>query len=286
LDGPLHVSIATIEHYFYSLISFIRTHKIAKRRYNGLIVHINNLDILLSHALTTKLVMHFLQEMRDILQTSHVYFFFLGPTTLFQFVYSEPRIHSAFCHSPLLLEPLTKKDIVHALNERMRLLQSDDVKQYIKPFEDRVIYSLYALYEGDLRSIMSALNDILSQCEGPIHNTLTSQNAMWLLGKERWSRIEHTIRFTKKRKEFLLYLIHQGGLVHYDQIIHQFQTTPANASAYYIQPFREVGILTMNEYSNKKWITLTAEYSPLMLWAQSKSIEELFKKSQRQPIHV
>ncbi|MBI2410539.1 MAG: hypothetical protein HYV32_01400 [Candidatus Kerfeldbacteria bacterium] len=60
----------------------------------------------------------------------------------------------------------------------MSLLQSDEVQGYIKPFEDEVIFRLYDLYHGDIRSIMSALNSILLQYSTPGGTALSIDEAL------------------------------------------------------------------------------------------------------------
>ncbi|MBU4099720.1 hypothetical protein KJ980_08830, partial [Patescibacteria group bacterium] len=184
---PVQFPITTLEQYFSSLLGFIRTEKIAQKIFTGLIVHVNNFEVVCNNKENKKKVIQFFHEIRDLLQTPHVYFLFLGPKNFFrEIINSQQRVKSVFFQTPLIMVPLTKIEIIQAFEERMKLLKSDNVVEYIKPFEDEVIFKLYDLFEGDIRSIMAALRDILNQYSDKLARTLSIDEAMILLANERW----------------------------------------------------------------------------------------------------
>ena len=105
-----------------------------------------------------------------------------------------------------MVNPLSKTEIVRAFEERMQLLKSEDVVSYIKPVEDEVIYRIYDLYNGDIRSIMASVIDMLGQYSEKLAKPLSINEAMLLLGKERWEKIEIVMKLTTEQKTILRYL--------------------------------------------------------------------------------
>ena len=214
VEQPIQLAMSILEQYYIDLIEFIRKNPIGGKKYHGLIIHVNNFDVLLNDANTKKAVIHFFQEIRDMMQYKNTYFVFLGPRHFFREIISqEQRVKSIFVQTPLMLSPLSKQDIVKTFNERMQLLKSDDVQEVIKPFEDEVMYRLYDLFNGDIRSIMSALKDILSQCSYTLGRTLTVDEAMMLLGRERWERIEASANLTEEQLTILKHLASSADFV-------------------------------------------------------------------------
>jgi hypothetical protein len=76
--------MSLLEEQFLALVHFIKKTAINDHRYSGLIVHVNNLDVLLAEPDQKQAVIRFFNEVRDILQTPDVYFLFLGPINLFR----------------------------------------------------------------------------------------------------------------------------------------------------------------------------------------------------------
>lgn len=209
-------------------------------------------------------------EIRDILQMQDVYFLFLGPKNFFKDIIStQQRVKSIFYQIPLKIEPLSKKEIVTALEERMELLQSSDVSGHIKPIEDEVIFRLYDLYQGDIRSIMSAVGSILSQCSDRLTKSLSVDESMLLLGEERWEKIKMVISLTKEQETILRYLIEKDK-VSQKEISNIFKKTQANVSYYYFKPLKDARIIEEKEKAGKvPYWGLTADYIPLKWYIES-----------------
>ena len=68
------IPISTLEKYFIELVEFIKKNKINDRTYAGLIIHVNNFDIVMQDSEGCKEVINFFNEIRDVLQTPHTYF--------------------------------------------------------------------------------------------------------------------------------------------------------------------------------------------------------------------
>ena len=267
---PIQLSTAILEEYFISLVDFIKRNEIKGRKYSGLIVHINNFDVVLLNDKTNKKVINFFNEIRDILQLRDVYFLFLGPKNFFKDIVStQKRVKGIFYQIPLKIEPLSKKEIAMAFEERMKLLQSSDVSDYIKPIENEVMFRLYDLYQGDIRSIMSAVGAILSQCSDRLTKSLSVDESMLLLGEERWEKIKMAVKLTEEQEIILRYLIEKDKISQ-KEIVSIFGKTQSNVSSYYFKPLREAGIIEEKEKIGKvPYWGLATDYIPLKWFIES-----------------
>lgn len=263
--SPIQLSTTILEEYFLDLIKFIKNNKIRDIKYSGLIVHINNFDIILSRDGGKELAIDFFDEVRDILQTPDTYFLFLGPKNLFKEVIgSRPRVKSIFYQTPLQINPLSKTEIVRAFEERMQLLLSSGVSTYIKPIDDEVVYKIYDLYNGDIRSIMASLLDILGQYSEKLAKSLTTNEAMLLLANERWAKIEDIVKLTTEQKEILKFLASADKYISQKEVGAIFHKTKSNLSGYYFKPLRENGIIEEKEkVGTTPYYGLTVDYVPL-----------------------
>lgn len=272
---PIQLSTATLEAYFFELIKFIKENVISGLNYSGLIVHINNFDVVLADPSKKKKVIQFFNEIRDILQTPDVYFLFLGPKNFFKDIISaEKRIKGIFFQSPLKINPLSKSEIVQAFDERMELLKSENVKQYIKPIADEVVYRLYDLYEGDIRSIMTGIRDILGQNAERLTQPLTVSDAMLLLGRERWDRIEQVIKLTPEQKKVLQFLIKNPDYISQKDVSKNLKIAQSNISGYYFKPLKEAGIIEEKNRQGKAiYWGLSTDYIPLKWLNEEKKLD-------------
>lgn len=268
---PLKLTTASLEQHFVGLLEFIKTKKIKGRQYQGLIVHVNNFDVVLREKVKIKKVVAFFNEIRDTLQMKDVYFLFLGPSDFYsQIIAPEKRVKSIFVNTPLLIKPLNKKEVVHAFEKRMTLLKSVDVAQYIKPINDEVVFRLHDLYDGDIRSIMTSIKDILGQCSDRLLQPLSMNEAMTLLGRERWEKVGG--RLTKEQKKILVFLVKNNKYVSTKEASDILKKPSSNLSGYYFKPLKDLNIIEEKEKKGKTiYLGLTVEYQPLKWWLESES---------------
>jgi len=266
---PIRFSMASLEQHFIDLLNFIKTHPIKRRQYQGIIIHVNNFDFVLKDSSRKKEVLSFFNEIRDILQTKDAYFLFLGPSDFYsQIIAKEQRVKSVFERTPLLVRPLGKTEVIEALEKRMELLKSEDVSSYIKPIDDEVVSRLYSLYNGDIRSIMTGLKDILGQCESRLLQPLSVNEAMLLLGRERWEKIGKSL--TSEQKNILKFLVTTNKYASGKEISEILGKTPSNMSGYYFPPLKNLGIIEQKEKKGTRiYFGLTTEYEPLKWWLES-----------------
>jgi hypothetical protein len=271
---PPNIPMTTLESYFFNLIKFIKTHKIAKKEFKGLLVHTNNFDVILSDPANKKSVIKFFQEIRDMLQTKDVYYLFLGPKHFFKDIIApHARIKSIFDLSPLIIAPLSKEELLEAFAERINLLKSPDVVSPITPFTDNVIFSLYELFQGDVRSIMNGLKAMLSQASEPIIEPIDRDRAMVLLGKERWEKVK-SAALTPGQEEVLKTIAAAERDITQKEIAELLNKAPTNIASYYFEPLKDADIIEIKreEGRNKYW-GLTAAYEPIKFILKSKTKE-------------
>jgi len=267
---PVKLTMASVEQHFLNLLDFIKKNKIKGRLYQGLIIHVNNFDVVLQDKDKRKKVILFFNEIRDILQTKDVYFLFLGPTDFYsQIIASEQRVKSIFVRTPLVVKPLSKTEVVRAFEKRMELLKSSDVQKYLKPIEDEVVFRLYDLYAGDIRSIMTGIKDILAQCSDRLLQPLSMNEAMTLLGRERWERVGDSL--TKQEKKILEFLVKNDEYISTKEAADILGKQPSNMSTY-LKKLKDMNIIEEKERKGKKiYLGLTVECQPLKWWFESES---------------
>lgn len=262
---PPQITNVMLESYFNDFIAFIKNNEINGLKYSGIIIHVNNFDVVLANKKENE-VIKFFNEIRDVLQTKHVYYVFLGPKNFYrEIIAKEKRVKGIFISTPLILKPLSKSEIVQALEERMRLLQSEHVKQYIKPVADEIVFALYDIFNGDIRLIMTALRDIVAQSSDRASKTLTFDEGKYMLAKHRWEKILSTAGLTDDQVKLLLeHIVESEDFVSQRDIALKTKKAQSNISGYYFKPFKQAGII---EEKGKKGKTvywgLTPECMPL-----------------------
>ncbi|MBI5411545.1 hypothetical protein HZA43_00025 [Candidatus Peregrinibacteria bacterium] len=286
ITQPIQLSIATLERYFSELIKFIKETPIAGLSYSGLIIHVNNFDVVSADPSQKKKVIGFFNEIRDILQTPDTYFLFLGPKHFFKdIISSQQRVKSIFFQTPLKINPLSKSEIIQAFNGRMELLKSDDVAEYIKPIADEVVYRLYDLYKGDIRSVMTGIRDILGQHSERLTQPLSVADAMLLLGQGRWDRIEQVVKLTSEQKKVLHFFIKSEQYISQRDVSKFLEIAQPNVSGYYFKPLKEAGIIEEKERKGRELLWgLSIDYLPLKWLIEEQKIATQAIKEQAEQL--
>lgn len=275
----LNITYTQLEQYLNDLVEFIRTTSIAGKQFQGLIVHVNNLDV--SMVRDEEKVKDFFGEIRDLLQLSHIYFIFVGPQDFFKKVIGiQQRVKSIFQPSPIILGPLSKTEIIEALDERLRLLSSPKT-QYIQPVENEVVYELYDLCQGDIRSIMKSLKEIVYQNVGRLPRTLKKNEALSLLAKATWDKLEQT-NLTPDQLYVLKFIIKNKKEVTLKEIVRSLKKAPPNVSGYYFKSLSEANVIEVKRIDEKrrKYWYLTDAFKPLHYLNQA--TEELKREVSKQ----
>jgi hypothetical protein len=280
---PPQLTLAVVEEYLNELIDLVVSKDVLGEGYRGIIVHVNNFDVVCTTPEAKKMVINFFQEIRDLLQLDKLFYVFLGPSIFFKEIISaELRVKAVFQQTPIIMTPLSKTEIIQAIDERMGLLKLEDVSNIIKPFNDESVYKLYDLYEGDIRSILSAMKDILVFLGDKITDTLGVDETMLLLGRERLSQVQEFL--TEEKLNVLRYIVQAEKEVSQKQIAEIMNKEQANISGYYFTPLKDAGIIEeCGRQGNEKFWKLTKKYECLKFVLQSqKNVEEKAKKRYEQ----
>jgi len=263
LGAPVELTVTILEGYLRDLVGFLKEKTVGDYKYSGLIVHVNNFDVVLES--NEEGVKKFFNEIRDILQIPDIYFIFIGPINFYEKVLVPlQRVRSIFHDLPLIIKPMSKTDVREALNHRMELLKSDDVSTFIKPFEDMLVSELYDLFDGDIRSILRALVSILREYSDRLAKTLTVKEGLLLLCRELWRMIEQNAAPTDEQRQILQFIADQDKPVSNKEIADALQKQESNMSAYYLKPLKDAGIIELKEQRGRqKFWGISKRYSIL-----------------------
>ena len=280
---PMQLSVTILEGYFQSLLKFITENEIGGYTYSGLVVHVNNFDVVMDTSESKQRVIKFFNEMRNFFQTQKVYFVFLGPKNFYKDIIStQKRIKSIFYQTPLQIKPLSKTEIVQAFDKRMALLKSDEVSGYTKPVDDGVIFQLYDLYDGDIRSVMGAVRDIIGQLDSS-SRPLKAEEAMVVLGNLRWEEINNSLNLSDGQINVLKAIIESKNYLSQKQISSMLKINQSNMSGHYFKPLKNNDIIEEKEKKGKEiFFGLTPNYLPLkkFIISQKKLREEAANQEQ------
>lgn len=130
----------------------------------GVVLHINNLENLSES--DARSAGELLRALRDLmLLHDGLHFVFVGTADAVQTVVQlHPQVRTIV--DTLSLEPLALADVHRLLAARQRQLRLDAKRPVVPPVDDNAVAILYALYRGDLRGLLKALDDGVGQLLG------------------------------------------------------------------------------------------------------------------------
>ncbi|MFH1973480.1 MAG: hypothetical protein ABIK13_02630 [Patescibacteria group bacterium] len=269
LSIPPQLSDVSLEHHIDDLMDVIQSVEIGGIQYRGLIVHMNNFD-----TVSIDEALHFFNEIRDVIQRPSIYFLFLGRSDFYREVIAkEARVKAAFVQTPILMDPLSKSELVQALNARLDAFKAEGVQQAIKPIEDEVVSGLYDLYSGDVRSILAAVSDIIRQGGDTISGPLGIDSALALLAHERLVRIEP--KLTPESRKALWHLMERGRPMTQTELATELGKQTPNIVTM-LKPLRDIGVLEVADTEGvKKYLDLTPDFACLRYFLKAqKSVQE------------
>ena len=124
----------------------------------GVLLHLNNLENL-SEAESADAA-EILRSLRDsLLLHDGLHYIVVGTTdAVVSVVNTYPQIRSVFS-TPLLLDPMPVRDVHELLKARYEHERLDPTRPVMPPVDAQAVEELYALFEGDLRGLLKALDD-------------------------------------------------------------------------------------------------------------------------------
>lgn len=131
----------------------------------GVVVHLNNLENLtgqgdLDHAATT------LRDLRDVLLQHRLHWLVVGTADVLEAVIQRyPQVASIFS-PPEPLRPLSAQEFLHLLEQRFVHLRLEEDRPVHPPVSPEATAEVYALYQGDLRGTLRALQEAAEALAG------------------------------------------------------------------------------------------------------------------------
>jgi len=156
---PLKLTISTIQDFFEEIIT-----EIIKSTGKEVIIHYNNLELLKEKSLK-----FIFDNLRDFFQTNGVHFIFVGNLTVHSSLQNIPRFSSILTDTPFFINNLTFEEVQKILQKRFKSLAIPKLN-YIIPYTNDALKSLYDLMDGNIRHILNSLSIavIESTTERPI----------------------------------------------------------------------------------------------------------------------
>ena len=122
----------------------------------GLILHLNNLENLTDAEIAQAATV--LRDLRDpMLQHAGLHCLLVGTCEAVQAMLGAPQLRSII--SVIHLGPLPLPDVFALLEARYALLRVDPARAPVPPVTTRVVDEHYALFRGDVRAVLAALQD-------------------------------------------------------------------------------------------------------------------------------
>lgn len=235
-------------HYFRLMVKEVR-----RFEYAGLLLHFDNLDVLSKKY--KERIQDLFEDIRDTLQVPNVYFIFVANQGFFFDIISPlERVRSIFFGRPIRLAPLSKEEVLEAIERRCQLLKVG--KEYIKPVEDSFILKIYDLYSGKIRFLMEAITSLVqSNAEGS-SKTLSEKKSSKLLK----DIILEKIQLSLSPKEWeVLQIASQTGRFTNQELSKKSGVSKTNLSRY-LSRFQELNyLIEIEQIGRQKFFEVTSD---------------------------
>ncbi len=143
------------------LITYLKAlvEEVKKLGFKGIFLHLDNMELAsLRNPEATRTLFN---RLRDVLQIPDIYYVFVGPRGFFNDIINpNERVRSVFSGFPVCLMPLTKEQVVSALEKRYEIL-SEARGRFIRPVDNTLVDYLYDLYDGKMRFILDAISSVV-----------------------------------------------------------------------------------------------------------------------------
>jgi len=160
-DSKLGISETDLKKLIESIIK-----KISKDKKKTIIVY-DDLDLLLKYGGVLKNAEEEIErfkeifdDLRNTFQMYNVHFVFVGNQEVYNIIQTMKRV-SPFVVRRIPLKEMNYSDIVRVIKTRLEKMKKPS-KNPEQPYEDIVLETLYDIYRGDIKTILSKLDDYIS----------------------------------------------------------------------------------------------------------------------------
>ncbi|MEK9138229.1 MAG: hypothetical protein AAB393_13975 [Bacteroidota bacterium] len=159
--------------------------------FKGLFLHFDNLE--LATLRNPDEARQLFELLRDILQIPDVYSIFVAHRGFFHEIISPlERVRSVFSGFPIHVPPLSKEQLLEAIQCRYELLAVQP-SRFIRPIDDTLLGYLYDLYDGKMRFILDAVTSVVANLPHVGAETLDVASAKTLLAELVIDRLRHEL---------------------------------------------------------------------------------------------
>jgi len=244
-------------------------------RFNGIILHYDNLDNIKDYYALFQMM----GEIRDVLLTGRVVFFFVGNKYLPQIIGARENVRQVFTMPPMEVPHLSFEDIKHILEKRIDYLKTKETP--IFPHTEKALKLLFNIHEGNLRDILKSLTNAIEEL--PPSNTPIKME-VGLMKDILFKRLEKEIlsKLTDIEKEVLVSMIDRGRITA-TELAKITKKSPQNVSSKYFpklinaNAIRQIGREGRNVYYE-----ITPEVRWWKLQEKEKEGEEDYKREIRE----
>ncbi len=244
--------------------------EIVHPRFKGIILHYDNLDSIKER----DEIKTMMGQIRDLLLTPNIIFFFVGNKSLPEEVGYESRVRQIFQMTPLEVEPLTLDDVKKVLEERISLLRINEETKPETPHTEEGLKLLFKLHEGNLRDTLSSLFTCVMEL-AKSNNPIKIKEK--LLRKVLYEKVERDYLngLTKVEKSILQVIMDYGKPITPTELSEITKKAPQNLSSKYLPKLQEKHTLQFVGKEGKKvYYKVTPEVKWWKLKAKYPSIEE------------
>ncbi len=173
----------------YSMASAVATAVTARLGYQGVVIHVNNLELAALGETTWPGVLF--NDIRDFLQIPGLHFV-IGASRGFvaEHLARHPRVASIL-QSPIDLAPLTTRQVADLVEKRYEKLATSPGTFVIPPVKPTAIERLHQTFNGDLRAMFGALQDAVERRIRVDPSSMTFEEVVGIL---RGDYAENTVR--------------------------------------------------------------------------------------------
>lgn len=245
--------------------------EIIEPRFNGMILHYDNLDNIKDWQSVDKLF----GEIRDLLyNTPKVIFFFVGNRFLPKLISLQPRVRQIFLMPPLEVASLGLNDIKKVLDKRIDVLK---IKNSFptKPHTDKALNVLFKLHNGNLREILNSLSNCILELP-PTNSPI--QIDEFLVKELLFNKVErlYLSKLTEVEKQIVMKIIDKGDITP-SEISDLTKKSRQNISSKYLPKLESLGII---QYKGSEGIYRYYSVAPEIKWCKLEMSQEEKKKSE------
>ena len=212
------------------LLSYLRelVAEVKSLGFKGIFLHFDNME--LASLRKPEETRQLFQRLRDVLQIHDTYYVFVAQRGFFNEIISPiERVRSVFSGFPIHVPPLTKVQLMEAIQRRYELL-SLQPERFIRPVDDTLLSYLYDLYDGKMRFILDAVTSIVTNLPHIGAETLDVGSAKAFLAELVLDRLQHGL--TGREWDVLREAVTLGTFTNAD-IAHALKQHRQNVSKYF-----------------------------------------------------